>query len=138
MNELELRQEAAHITSETLSRAAVSSAKKASCVRPVCLIERSASPDDVPIGTVMIPMSQEVARHLHSLGLQEPVSLTHLQDRWWLAQVDAAHFHPMLEFGGAYRTVAASTADLLFRYTAGYVRAVQGPFTSEAEALALL
>lgn len=135
MNELELRREAARITRLALDKASGRKPPVAHSERPVCLIEHRAHRGDVPDGTLLIRMSWDVASRLHEVGLREPVSLTHLKDRWWVAQVDAAHIHANLEFGGAYCTVVASTDELLHRYTGGFVEVVQGPFNSRQQAL---
>lgn len=136
MNELELRQEAARITQDALTKAAGPAHAAALNVRPVCLIEHRVRRGDVPDGTVLIPMSWAVANQLQGLGLREPVSLTHLRHRWWVAQVDAAHIHTKLEFGGGYCTVVASTEQLTHEFVNGYVEVRQGPFDSQARAAA--
>ena len=137
MNDYQLRQEAARVTQEALSRAAATGHTTERVVRPRCLVERRPSQGDlpnVPDGTVLITMASGVAAQLAALGLREPVSLTHLKNLWWVAQVDAAHIYRFMEYGGAYCTVAASTQQLVHEYSFGYCSLVQGPFETAEQA----
>lgn len=131
MNEIQLRQEASRLTNEVLDRVAGKSWRGSPLHPTACFVEGQGRRSDAPDGTRFIPMRRAVADALAARGLREPVSLTHLRDCWWVAQVDAAHIHDALEFGGAYCTVVSHTDELLHTYFQGYAEVVQGPFSSE-------
>lgn len=111
---------------------------QASNRRTVCLSRSLKNRGELPATARITLMGETVARALSILGLQAPVSLTHLVGLWWVARVDAAHVYENLEFGGAYCTRVASTLELIENFSDGYAEVTRGPFATQEEAAACL
>jgi hypothetical protein len=101
--------------------------------RPTCLVTSFQQRSDLPASTSLIKMSQEVENNLKAIGLNEPVSLRQVQDKWWIANVDASVDNPNLESGGCMTRVIGTTEELARRYWAVYCEFTNGPYGSRDE-----
>lgn len=98
-----------------------------------CLVTSFQQRSDLPANTSLIKMSQEVENNLKAIGLNEPVSLRLLQDKWWIADADASVDNPNLESGGCVTSVIGTTEALARRYSAVYCEFTNGPYGSRDE-----
>jgi|WetSurMetagenome_2_1015567.scaffolds.fasta_scaffold288650_2 hypothetical protein len=126
------KQEAARLSDDAIAKA-VGKKNSKSVERSVCLVRSFAKRDDLPLGSLLIKMTPEVAQTLASVGLHEPVSLRNLPGKWWLANVDIASVNANFEAGGSTVRVEASTADLAHRYSYYYCEVIGGPFNHSDE-----
>ncbi|MFG6468401.1 hypothetical protein [Roseateles sp. BYS87W] len=136
MHEPLVSQEAYRETRALIDRLTRSTVVQRMDKAPVCLVCEDTPDGSAPEHSRLTRVSPRVARTLAGFGLRGPVSLARVSGFWWVAEVDAAHLHSELEFGGAYCNRVVSTAELGTRFTRGYVQVIDGPFVSEAEARA--
>jgi hypothetical protein len=92
--------------------------------------ERADLPKDISISL----MTPAVAATLAAAGLAEPVSLRHLDGKWWRVNVDLAALGLVSEPGCGMTEVVASSDDLRGKYNGYYRQITAGPFASEAQA----
>ncbi|MDP1526997.1 MAG: hypothetical protein Q8M20_14380 [Rhodocyclaceae bacterium] len=99
----------------------------------MCLVTSFQQRSDLPLHTSLIKMSRVVENNLKAIGLNEPVSLRLVQDKWWLANVDASVDNPNFESGGCMATVIGTTEYLARRYWDVYCEFTHGPYGSRDE-----
>lgn len=132
--EYEACQAASVAANDAIDRAAGVTAAK-TVARPVCLVTSFTERADLPLGTLLCRMSNEVASTLAGMGLHEPVSLRHLPGKWWVVDVDAAAENPNFESGCCMVRKVVSTADMQCRFAGYFCQVVGGPFPEPHAAL---
>lgn len=88
-------------------------------------------PSDLPDGTLIRKLLPSVVKALSAIGLHEPVSLTVLPGKWWVANVDQSAEDPNFESGCCTVRVVVSTEQLQFHYGGYYCELIDGPFDSD-------
>lgn len=101
---------------------------------PVVLMTRFEERADLPKGISICLMMPDVAATLAAAGLHEPVSLRHMDGKWWRVNVDLAALGLVSEPGCGMTEVVASSDDLRGQYSGYYRQITAGPFASKAEA----
>jgi len=108
INELMRRQQARELAHMTLKKVSGTSEHQ----RTTYLVTSHKQRDDLPEGAWTRKMSDNVVCNLAKLGLQEPISLRMLPDRWWKVRVDGAEMGQVSEYGCCFVTLFMSSARL--------------------------
>jgi hypothetical protein len=130
LNEYLAGQEAIRLADKAIKTAA-GPARSSRVARPVVLATSFAKRSDLPEGTLICKLLPSVVKALSAIGLHEPVSLTVLPGKWWVANVDQAAEDPNFESGCCTVRVVVSTEQLQFHYGGYYCELIDGPFDSD-------
>jgi hypothetical protein len=133
LDEYMARRQAIAVAEAAIARAA--GPRPAGWIRsPVVLMTRFEERADLPKDISVCLMTVDVAATLLGSGLHEPVSLRHLDGKWWRVNVDLAALGLVSEPGCGMTEVVASSDDLRGQYSGYYRQLIAGPFASAEEA----